>query len=1145
MINNRKIVGALGSLLLSAATLFGQSNIGQWDFDAGDLTQSTGGNLGDLTYLDTAAGTTKKATQFGTTAQFGIPAINGSAAKVMHFTNGVPGTGYLLPTPPPNGGGSACNNYTIIFDLLFPQSGQFRPLLQNDDGNLDNIRCFLAVGANNSLQATNTAGTSLPSTFAGNIVPNVWYRIGFVVDQTDGEIDIYTNGVKAGVLTGIGGFRNLDNPYSLLASSQIPVLSSTITNAEGYVNSIQLRDVALNAGQMQALGAPSAAGIPVVIPPVATFIASRTPDVGATDLPPQPTLNVTLNQGDSTLNQATVTLQLDGVVVPATVTDNGGGIISVDYAVTNLLSPLSVHRLTTTWQDTIAAGTVTNSWAFTIANYQVAFLPPTPLYFENFDLVPEGGIPTGWAVTNWTDTETAGLNLLDVNSDSYKDFVAISVDDYASVYHWNDNYKSPGEPRVSGNRRLMSPPIVLNGQLLTNLASGNLMVAESDQRDDSQVQVMFTSDYNLTGQTNIYLSFFHLNEQNQDNICSVEYSINQGATWLPLLYMLDDGTTDGDGSDVVTNSTTGLIDVFATFNTARSDQAHGLAYGAYIGATVATNLIPFIRPCRNDDPVQQKRIEILRAVSADGQANVRFRFMQAGTGSWFFDIDNFAIYSINTPVISTQPKSITVDANTPATFSVVASGKPPLTYQWQFNGANLPGATNASYSLPNAQPANAGQYGVIVSNNDGPTPSSPANLAINTLPTISTQLISEIADPGASVTLTAGATGGRPLTYLWFRDAAFLGATTANATTLANLKPSDAGNYSFVVTNVYGAVTSSPTPLTVYTGALTNQLVVHLAFDGDLTDATGRGNDAQYQFNGAGSPTPVFLNGKLGQAFQFNVLRDNSSFAYATLGYPTDLQFGDTNAFSVSMWVNYTNQSDDLPFISNKDWDSSGNPGWGIFPQSAGDFRVNVTGPNGGSDKFDVHPATKLRDGTWHHLLVSFLHAPFLQSAYVYCYVDGVLVNKKAENVGGTWDTSAAPFTHHGGPTPPMQSGFAVNIGEDGTGIYTDNGSAYNLGALIDDLGIWRRALTANEAKGIFNAGNAGHDLAHAAAVSKLVIQLNGANANITWTGSAAVKLQQATSLNPANWTDVPNTLGASSASVPVSGAAAYFRLTQ
>src|SRR4029077_15468022 len=186
-------------------------------------------------------------------------------------------------------------------------------------------------------------------------------------------------------------------------------------------------------------------------------------------------------------------------------------------------------------------------------------LPP-PIYLETFDSVAQDGIPTGWVRTNATDTLIAGLNLLDTQTESYKNWTTIDVTTYAGVYSDTDNYNSPGFPNVSGNRRLMIPPIVENGVLLTNLVSGNVLVAESDQRGGSQVQVLFTSDYNLTGRTNVYISFHHLNEQNQDNICAVESSIDQCATWQTLLYMFDDGTTDADGSDVVTNKFTGALD---------------------------------------------------------------------------------------------------------------------------------------------------------------------------------------------------------------------------------------------------------------------------------------------------------------------------------------------------------------------------------------------------------------------------------------------------------------------------------------------------------------------------------------------------------------------------------------------------------
>ena len=71
------------------------------------------------------------------------------------------------------------------------------------------------------------------------------------------------------------------------------------------------------------------------------------------------------------------------------------------------------------------------------------------------------------------------------------------------------------------------------------------------------------------------------------------------------------------------------------------------------------------------------------------------------------------------PVITTQPLGQTVGPGANVTFSVVAIGDPPLTYQWQLNGANISGETNTSLTVNNVQPTNSGAYSVVVANSGG------------------------------------------------------------------------------------------------------------------------------------------------------------------------------------------------------------------------------------------------------------------------------------------------------------------------------------------------------------------------------------------------------------------------------------------
>ena len=90
--------------------------------------------------------------------------------------------------------------------------------------------------------------------------------------------------------------------------------------------------------------------------------------------------------------------------------------------------------------------------------------------------------------------------------------------------------------------------------------------------------------------------------------------------------------------------------------------------------------------------------------------------------------------SVSRPTILTQPASQTVTTGTNVTFSVTASGTPPLSYLWQFNGANLANATNATLTLTNVQLGQGGNYSVLVSNAAGFILSSNALLTVSPAP---------------------------------------------------------------------------------------------------------------------------------------------------------------------------------------------------------------------------------------------------------------------------------------------------------------------------------------------------------------------------------------------------------------------------
>ena len=135
--------------------------------------------------------------------------------------------------------------------------------------------------------------------------------------------------------------------------------------------------------------------------------------------------------------------------------------------------------------------------------------------------------------------------------------------------------------------------------------------------------------------------------------------------------------------------------------------------------------------------------------------------------------------NVTLPVITLQPQSQTVIAGQGATFTVTATNKAALSYQWRFNAAPIPGATGSAYTLANAQTHNAGSYSVVITNVIGATTSADAVLTVNfslTTTAAAGGTVSKSPDqtsysPNAVVTLTANANTGYAFTG-WSGDAA-------------------------------------------------------------------------------------------------------------------------------------------------------------------------------------------------------------------------------------------------------------------------------------------------------------------------------------------------------------------------------------
>lgn len=103
-------------------------------------------------------------------------------------------------------------------------------------------------------------------------------------------------------------------------------------------------------------------------------------------------------------------------------------------------------------------------------------------------------------------------------------------------------------------------------------------------------------------------------------------------------------------------------------------------------------------------------------------------------------VTSLAVFFLS-PTITTQPVGGTFNAGSSISLSVIVTSNDTITYQWQKNGANIAGATSASYSIASAQTTDSGSYTVVATNSGGSTTSSAAVVAVGSAPTITNLVI--------------------------------------------------------------------------------------------------------------------------------------------------------------------------------------------------------------------------------------------------------------------------------------------------------------------------------------------------------------------------------------------------------------------
>ncbi|WP_237702440.1 immunoglobulin domain-containing protein [Opitutus terrae] len=171
------------------------------------------------------------------------------------------------------------------------------------------------------------------------------------------------------------------------------------------------------------------------------------------------------------------------------------------------------------------------------------------------------------------------------------------------------------------------------------------------------------------------------------------------------------------------------------------------------------------------------------------------------------------------PYILESPRSLVRYVGQPASFGCRATGSYPRSFEWRKNGAPIPGATGETLQFAALTATDAGTYSVVITNSLGSATSADASLTVNAaVPLVlsSSAPYPATVTAGGSVTFSVYITNGSyPYTYQWRKEGLPIDGATQSSFSIATTRLEDAGNYSVVVTNPAGSVTSREAALVV------------------------------------------------------------------------------------------------------------------------------------------------------------------------------------------------------------------------------------------------------------------------------------------------------------------------------------------
>lgn len=284
---------------------------------------------------------------------------------------------------------------------------------------------------------------------------------------------------------------------------------------------------------------------------------------------------------------------------------------------------------------------------------------------------------------------------------------------------------------------------------------------------------------------------------------------------------------------------------------------------------------------------------------------------------------------------------------------------------------------------------------------------------------------------GGTVTFEVKVTGARPVSYQWYQDGVAIEGATERILTLSQLTGVNSGVYTVTATNGVGSTTSDAVTLAVEViENVTTGLIAYWNFDETsgttLQDRSGNGHNGTLQNFTADSGVP----GQIGRAFDFDGVDD-----FVVVPHNSDLVLGERG--TISAWVH------------PRTYSVSGNLGRIVRKGTTFDFSISDNEARNtimiyGQEKTAYYaPNNSVDLSLWQHVAV------VVRDGTIQFFKNGRTLGEPLVGKLGA---------------PSTDDLIIANFGPDMSILRLFNG-------MMDDLGIWRRALSLNELNEIYLKG--------------------------------------------------------------------------